>query len=322
MGSLVAAIASSHAFAVAPPENWDELRERNRNVYAQRQNIAVPPAHPRVNQENWDDVQERYGRVRKALLELKQIIDISKPDALIVIGDDQNENYTSQNVPQFAIYTGEEAVFFDRLFKQERTYPCAAEISRAILSSAVEAGFDLSFSENFPEKRLISHAHAEPLMRILLPAADVPIVPIYVNAIHPPGPTPARCFAFGQTIAEIIRNKLGQKRIALYASGGLSHFTAGYPWRFYTGPLGYGEISEDFDRRIIQWMKDGQVEEIKKLTSKDLLDHGDIEFRSWMILLGAVGAVPAQVLAYEPLYRGLMGMGVARWPIGDSHSAR
>lgn len=322
MGSLVAAMASSHAFAVAPPEKWDELRERNRNVYAQRQNIAVPPSHPRVNQENWDDVQERYGRVRKGLLALKHIIEVSKPDALIVIGDDQNENYTSQNVPQFAIYTGEEAVFFDRLFKQERIYPCAAELSRVILSSAVEAGFDLSFSENFPEKRLISHAHAEPLMRILLPAADVPIVPIYVNAIHPPGPTPARCFAFGQTIAEIIRNKLGDKRIALYASGGLSHFTAGYPWRVYTGPFGYGAISEDFDRRIIQWMKDGQVEEIKKLTSRDLLDHGDIEFRSWIILLGAVGAVPAQLLAYEPLYRGLMGMGVAHWPMEDRDSAR
>ena len=46
MGSLVAAMASSHAFAVAPPEKWDELRERNRNVYAQRQNIDVPPPHP------------------------------------------------------------------------------------------------------------------------------------------------------------------------------------------------------------------------------------------------------------------------------------
>ena len=66
-------------------------------------------------------------------------------------------------------------------------------------------------------------------------------------------------------------------------------------------------------------MTNGQVEEIKKLTSRDLLDHGDIEFRSWIILLGAVGAVPAEVLAYEPLYRGLMGMGVARWPMEDNH---
>jgi aromatic ring-opening dioxygenase catalytic subunit (LigB family) len=315
MGSLVAAMASSHAFAVAPPEKWDELRERNRNVYAQRQNIDVPPPHPRMSEESSEDVQTRYARVRNGLLELKRIIEESKPDALIVIGDDQNENYTSQNVPQFAIYTDSEAVFFDRLFKEERTYPCAAEISRTILNCAVEAGFDLSFSESFPDKRLISHAHAEPLMRILLPAADVPIVPIYVNAIHPPGPTPARCFAFGQVLGDIIHNHLGNKRIAIYASGGLSHFTAGYPWRFYRGPFGYGQISEEFDRRILRWMADGKMSKLAELSSAELLDHGDIELRSWIVLAGAVGEVPARVLAYEPLYRGLMGMAVAQWPV-------
>jgi aromatic ring-opening dioxygenase catalytic subunit (LigB family) len=316
VGSLVAAMASSHAFAVAPPEKWDELRERNRNVYAQRQNIPVPPPHKRVSEESWNDVQTRYGRVRDGLFELKRIIDESKPDALIVIGDDQNENYTSQNVPQFAIYTGAEAVFFDRLFKEERTYRCDAEIARAILDGAVETGFDLSFSENFPDKRLISHAHAEPLMRILLPNADVPIVPIYVNAIHPPGPTPARCYAFGQMLGDIIRNHLADKRIAIYASGGLSHFTAGYPWRFYRGPFGYGCISEDFDRKVLQWIAAGEANKLAGLSSAELLDHGEIELRSWIVLAGAVGAVPARVLAYEPLYRGLMGMAVAQWPLG------
>lgn len=315
MGSLVAAMASSHAFAVAPPEKWDELRERNRNVYAQRQNLPVPPAHPRLSEESREDVQTRYGRVRNGLLELKRIIEESRPDALIVIGDDQNENYTSQNVPQLAIYTGAEAVFFDRLFKEERTYPCDAEISRTLLGSAVEAGFDLSFSESFPEKRLISHAHIEPLMRILLPAADVSIVPIYVNAVHPPGPTPARCYAFGEMLRDVIRNQLADKRIAIYASGGLSHFTAGYPWRYYKGPFGYGSISEDFDRKVLRWIADGQGKKLAGLSSAELLDHGEIELRSWIILAGAVGAVPAKVLAYEPLYHGLMGMAVAQWPL-------
>jgi aromatic ring-opening dioxygenase catalytic subunit (LigB family) len=314
MGSLVAAMASSHAFAVAPPEKWDELRERNRNIYAQRQNITVPPPHERVGNETWDDVEKRYGRVRDGLFELKRVIEKSKPDALVVIGDDQNENFTSQNVPQFAIYTGSEAVFFDRLFKQEQTYRCEAGIAQTILNSAVEGGFDLSFSESFPDKRLISHAHAEPLMRILLPNADVPIVPIYVNAIHPPGPTPGRCYAFGQLLGDIVRNRLADKRIAIYASGGLSHFTAGYPWRHYHGPFGYGCISEDFDRKILHWIEAGESSKLAELSSAELLEHGDIELRSWIILAGAVGAVPAQVLAYEPLYRGLMGMAVAQWP--------
>ena len=78
MGSLVAAMASSHAFAVAPPEKWDELRERNRNVYAQRQNIDVPPPHPRMSEESSEDVQTRYARVHNGLLELKRIIEAVK----------------------------------------------------------------------------------------------------------------------------------------------------------------------------------------------------------------------------------------------------
>lgn len=65
MGSLVAAMASAHALAVAPPEMWAELRERNRKVSVQRRNIAVPPAHPRLSEESWEDVQTRYGRVRR-----------------------------------------------------------------------------------------------------------------------------------------------------------------------------------------------------------------------------------------------------------------
>ena len=315
MGSLVAAVASSHAFAVTPPEKWDELRERNRNVYAQRQQVAVPPPHPRMNAESMEDVQTRYARVRNGLFELKRIIKESKPDALIVIGDDQNENFTAQNVPQFAIYTGAEAVFFDRLLKEERTYRCDAEIARVILDGAVDRGFDLSFSENFPDKRLISHAHVEPLMRILLPNADLSIVPIYVNAIHPPGPVPARCYALGEMLGDIIRNQLADKRIAIYASVGLSHFTAGYPWRYYRGRFGYGCISEDFDRKVLQWITDGKASKLAELSSAELLDHGEIELRSWIVLAGAVGAVPGRVLAYEPLYRGLMGMAVAEWPL-------
>jgi len=318
VGSLVAAVASSHAFAVTPPEKWDELRERNRNVYAQRQHVAVPPPHPRMNEESVEDVQTRYAHVRNGLFELKRIIEESKPDALLVIGDDQNENFTAQNVPQFAIYTGAEAIFFDRLFKEEKTYRCEADVPRVILDCTVQGDFDLSFSEDFPDRRLISHAHVEPLMRMLLPSADVPIVPIYVNAIHPPGPTPTRCYGFGQMLGDVIRNHLADKRIAIYASGGLSHFTAGYPWRYYHGPFGYGCISEDFDRKVLQWIANGQASKLAELSSTELLDHGEIELRSWIVLAGIVGAVPARVLAYEPLYRGLMGMAVAAWPLGTT----
>jgi hypothetical protein len=65
-------------------------------------------------------------------------------------------------------------------------------------------------------------------------------------------------------------------------------------------------------------MADGKMSKLAGLSSAELLDHGDIELRSWIVLAGAVGEVPARVLAYEPLYRGLMGMAVAQWPLNPT----
>jgi hypothetical protein len=51
------------------------------------------------------------------------------------------------------------------------------------------------------------------------------------------------------------------------------------------------------------------------LSSSDLLAHGDIELRSWLTVLGMMGKAKAEILAYEPFYRAIMGMGVAYWQI-------
>jgi hypothetical protein len=47
--------------------------------------------------------------------------------------------------------------------------------------------------------------------------------------------------------------------------------------------------------------------------SPDLLEHGDVEFRSWLVVQGALDGCPADTLAYEPFHRGIMGMGCALW---------
>ena len=77
-----------------------------------------------------DDVPTRYAHVRNGLFELKRIIEDWKPDALIVIADDQIENFTAQNVSQLAIDIGADAVFFRPNFRAERTCRCDVEFAR------------------------------------------------------------------------------------------------------------------------------------------------------------------------------------------------
>ena len=79
------------------------------------------------------------------------------------------------------------------------------------------------------------------------------------------------------------------------------------------GRFGYGAISEEFDRSLIRRIETGEGNAFTELTSEDLLEHGDIEFRAWIALLGAIGARPSQFAVYEPFYRAIGGMAVASW---------
>jgi len=314
MGKIVAAMASSHAFALSDPTTWDEKRAWNRGMYARRYGVE-PPIHPKIAEESLDKRLPRYKRVNDGLTFFRETLKEKKPDALIIIGDDQNEHFKEDNLPQIALYTGGNVFTTDRIDgRRERgpSYPCHSELAQDLLSGFIERDFDVSFCRTFPNDELLAHAHA-PIMRMVMPDADVPVVLLFVNAIHVPAISPGRCYRLGQAIKEVIEKRSLGERVALYASGGLSHFTGGYPYKHYKGPYTYGSISEDFDRKCLDLMKSGQGVKLAQLTSQDLLDNGDIEMRSWIVVLGAVGNLPAKVLAYEPLYSGIMGMGVAYW---------
>ncbi len=323
MAKIIAGMASSHAFALVDPNEWDRMREMTRQRFKQRYGVEPPP-HPKVAKESIDERQARYQRVKAGLNFLRERLEEKKPDALILIGDDQDENFKENNLPQIAIYVGEN--FFTTERRQDggrqrgahyRGHPALAY---HLLNGLVERDFDVAFSKFFPESELLSHAHG-PILRTVLPGADIPVVLLFVNAIHVPAIGPTRCLRLGQAVKEIVEKRPSEERVAVYASGGLSHFTAGYPWLYYKGPYTLGSISEDFDRRAVELMARGEGEKLAQLSSQDLLENGDIEMRSWIVLLGAMGRVPAQVLAYEPFYSALMGMGVAYWELEDDARA-
>src|SRR5581483_11681959 len=184
--------------------------------------------------------------LQDALDYLRERIAALRPDTIILIGDDQDENFREDNLPQFAIYTGEEVQVEARSgghapavrghVEGPVPYPCDTVLARAIHEGVVEAEFDLSSSTHFPEDRLWSHAHVQILSYMGLLTRPVPIVPIFVNAIHVPAPTPPRCYAFGEAMRRVIEAQPDDKRVLVYASGGLSHYTAGFPWPNYQGP--------------------------------------------------------------------------------------
>jgi len=319
MGKLIAAMASSHAYTFLEPKVWDDRRGQTRSHYKHRFGVE-PPDQPQVAEETLEANEARYGKIRDGLNFLRNKINALRPDVLLVIGDDQNENFLENNLPQFSIYVGKELVAAFRDGRTGQRYRCDADAAWTMLEQCVESGIDLAYSTEFPKDHLISHAHREPLEYLQL-NGNLAIVPIFINAIHVPAPTPARCYQFGETLRKVIGSLPAEKRVMIYASGGLSHFSAGYPWDHYKGPCTLGSICQDFDRKILAWMQDGRGRELARLSNQDLIQNGEIELRQWITLMGMIGDCKPELLTYEPFYRGLLGMAVGYWDLASAESA-
>ena len=310
---IIAAFATSHAYAFQEPETWDQRRERS------KANVARKTGKPATDTalalaETLEDNRTRYARIRGAHDEIRRRLKALKADAVILIGDDQAENFTADNMPQLLVYTGGDYVADDWDRKRSTTTCNHPLIAKGLVEGCMEDGFDVAWANEFRGGKLVSHAHTEPIL-YLIRESGVPVVPLFVNAVHPPSPSPERCYAFGEAMRRVIDRDFAEQRIVLCASGGLSHFSPSHPWAHHVGTRYVGDISVDFDRRMVQWLLAGEGHRTAQLTSRELIVHGDAELRQWIVMLGAIGYVKPEFLVYEPLYRSIMGMGVGWWSL-------
>lgn len=312
---IVSAFATSHAYTFQEPETWDQRRERSKtNVERKAGRPAADTLEARA--ETLADSRSRYARIRDAHRTIRERLAQTRADAVLVVGDDQTENFGSDNLPQLLVYTGGDYVADDWDRKKAVRIPGHPDIAHTLVQGCMDEGFDVCYSTAFKDGKLLSHAHVEPIL-YLVHESRTPVVPVFVNAVHPPAPSAARCYAFGQALRRVIDQRLAGRRIILCASGGLSHFSPSHPWEHHVGSRYVGDISVEFDRRIVGWMRAGEGHRLAALSASELIEHGEAELRQWIVLLGAVGAQKPEFLVYEPLFRSIMGMGVGWWQVAQ-----
>jgi hypothetical protein len=310
-------MASSHAFAFLDPVEWDDARRRNRESFERKYGF-LPPEQPGVAKEDDATVADAYAELQANLRGMAEDLRTTRPDVLIVIGDDQNENFNEQNLPQLAMFVGDGFDAVDRMHPGSAAIPYRSDGARAwrLLESMSERGFEFSSVKRFPDDQLLAHA-ISPALEVLMPteADRIPVILLFVEAIRPPAPTPRRCYELGKAIREALESWTDDDaRIAIYGSGGLSHFTAGYPYAAIADDRSrYGSISTEFDRQVLAWLETAEADRLAGLSGAELLQHGDVELRSWIVVAGAIGEARPSSLTYVPLYRALTGLGAAHW---------
>src|SRR5262249_58914252 len=101
----------------------------------------------------------------------------------------------------------------------------------------------------------LDHGLCLPLSRMALPCLPR-IVPILINELEPPMLSYRRCLAWGRLLRTAIASYPKPARVAILATGGLSH-SIGEPTM--------GAIDEHFDRRCIDPFAKGEAEPLAHL---------------------------------------------------------
>jgi protocatechuate 4,5-dioxygenase beta chain/2,3-dihydroxyphenylpropionate 1,2-dioxygenase len=226
-------------------------------------------------------------------------------DAAVFFTVDHFTAFFLDNLPTFAIGTAPEyqgpasAALASFLHVEQETFPGAQQLGTHIMRSCLDAGFDPSRVEG---DLLLDENVCVP--RQLL-GVDVPIVPIIVNAVRDPMPSLPRCFAFGQAVGQAIREDSDAGRVAVIATGGLSHSV---------GTAMSGSIDSTFDAEFLSWLT-GQ-RDVRTLdqwddTVLDAAGNGAHEVRAWVMWAGALGELHVSSTAYEAIPEWLTGVGVA-----------
>src|SRR5262249_55219304 len=142
MGEILAGMATSHAFTLVDPADWDRQRDLTRRGYFRRYQ-ALPPVHPRIAEEQDGAVHERYQRVENALHRLGGVVEALSPTALVIVGDDQNENFVEDCLPQFAVFVLDQAELQlqQGVADSQAVAPYDRDLAQAILDCAVARDF-------------------------------------------------------------------------------------------------------------------------------------------------------------------------------------
>src|SRR5689334_6310598 len=134
---VVAAFATSHAYTFQEPETWDARRERSRANVAKKAGRLAPDTRE-AQAETLADNRERYARIREAHAKIREKLKRSRADAVLLIGDDQGENFTADNMPQLLVYTGGDYLADDWDRKHTATVSNHREAARKLVAGAVE----------------------------------------------------------------------------------------------------------------------------------------------------------------------------------------
>lgn len=325
MARIVFGMAIPHSGMLGqPPEVWLTNGERDRNnpelwyrnrtwTYAE---LEAERAHEGFDRFlTLEERSQRSARCFAAIDAMRAAYQAANADVAIILGKDQKEIFVDFS-PSLAVYTGEEIyngppqrpVYAPDHAVTHKAYPALA---RHIVQSLQANGFDLTDLFKWPDNvwlkagPIVPHAYGY-VYRQVMDDNPPPNVPILMNCFYPPTqPSMPRCIELGRALHKAIEAWPGNERVAIIASGGLSHFVC----------------DEAFDRRIMGYLENYDFDALAAVDDRSY-QSGTSEIKLYATMMVSMKEVGAKMtlVDYIPCYRTAAGtgegMGFMHWTLG------
>ncbi len=322
MAKIVLGIGASHTPMLAlTSEQWSHRAEID---YA-NQKLNLSDGRWISYAQLLDEVGPRYEAVvtpeilrRKAEIcdesieKLGDALEAAQPDVVIIVGDDQGELFRGGNQPAIALFHGEEMVTYSGKYTADSTpqwlrqvgqgylmddahrVPAASGLAYELIEGLVDKGIDPMAIAHVEDPRKAGFGHAYGfIVKRLFRKRPIPVIPILLNTYFPPNvPTAARCHDIGKAIREVLEASSSDARVAIVASGGLSHFV----------------VDEELDLRVLDALATHDAQALRSIP-RQALQSGSSEILNWIMVAGAVDGLPLAWKEYQPLYRTPAGTG-------------
>ncbi len=323
MAEIVLGIGTSHGpMLVTPTDKWSGRVPFDMSVeHAWRggrwnfDQLVKEHAHLNLAAQITPEAMARNEeRSQASLDQLADIFAEARIDVAVIIGNDQMEIFDERLIPAFSVFYG--ATITNYEFSAERMaglppgigdsvkgyipqggaeYSGQPDLARSIIAQAMAEDFDVAAMAELPKPET-PHAFGFVYRRIMRDA-PVPSVPVLVNTFYPPNqPSVRRCYAFGQAVRRGIEAWDSPARVAVFASGGLSHFV----------------IDEDLDQLFLQAIRDRDISRVADM-GEAVFQDGTSELKNWVPLAGMMAelGLEPEVIDYVPCYRSEAGTGNA-----------
>lgn len=226
------------------------------------------------NEPYWKPFFDGYPPVREWL-------DQVKPDIAVVIYNDHGLNFFLDKLPTFAIGAAAEYQNDDEGWGLATLppFPGDPEFSWHLVESLVADEFDLTICQ---EMR-VDHGFTVPMSLLWPDQKSLPVktVPLEINTVQHPLPTPARCYKLGQALGRAIESYPEDTKVVVIGTGGLSHQLDGKRAGF---------INKEFDLMCMEKIvKD--PEPLTKLSIRELVRQAGAqgaELILWLTMRGAL----------------------------------